>query len=284
MKKIINKIIQIFGKMIGKKILMLPVNQKYDHAVRSKDGFWYCGNVYDTSDIAYGISINGAVEEEETKLVQGILKQLPPGYTFLDIGANTGYYGIMSAYLFPASKTYSFEPLLVHCNLIRQSAALNKLSNVDVIECGLGEKNETMNIYTAGSGTTLIKDFTTDTGNVMQVPIRTLDEVMSEKHIESIDFIKIDVEGFEFEVLKGAKKSITSYKPIVFIEICHTKDGRDGIFENKNFHETIRYIKDLGYEAKILTPAGLMAFDESVPPAKGVWMFLFTHKDRHANI
>lgn len=119
-------LIKKFGFIIKKNILFIPTkNIPFPQAVKSMDGFWYCGNVYDMADIAYGISINGLAEKEETFLVQKILKQLPKDYVFLDIGANTGYYGIMSAFLYPESKTFSFEPIKNHYDSIRESAYLN---------------------------------------------------------------------------------------------------------------------------------------------------------------
>ena len=118
--KIIHGLINDFGMLIKRKILFIPLTQTPPpHAVKSKAGFWYAGNLYDTGDIAYGIAANGQVEQDETILVQRILKQLPSDYNLLDIGANTGYYVIMSAYMYPSSKTYSFEPIKHHCDLIK---------------------------------------------------------------------------------------------------------------------------------------------------------------------
>lgn len=281
----LHKLIKAFGILIKRKILLISTTgQTYPHAVKSKDGFWYCGNLYDISDIAYGIAANGVVESEETALVQKILSQLPNDFTLLDIGANTGYYGIMSAYKFTSSKTYGFEPIPAHVNSIKESAYLNRLSNIDINECALGETAGNVDIYTAGSGTTLIKEFTTNTEKKLNISIKRLDDVVAEKRITNISFIKIDVEGFEFSVLKGAQNSIQTHMPVLFVEICHTKDGRDGLYKNENFSETIRLIESWGYESRILEHDSLKKFDLDNPPAKGVWMFLFTHKDNHKNI
>ncbi len=283
--KIIHKLINAVGILIKRKILLISTaNLSYPHAVKSKDGFWYCGNLYDINDIAYGIAANGVVEQEETILVQKILTQLSSDFVLLDIGANTGYYGIMSAYMFPNSKTYSFEPISLHFDSIKESVYLNRLSNVDINECALGETSGNIDIYTAGSGTTLIKEFTTNTENKLNIPIKRLDDVVKEKGISHINFIKIDVEGFEFDVLKGALDSIKTHKPILFVEICHTKDGRDGLYKNQNFSETIRLLESLEYSTQILEYGTLKKFDLDNPPAKGVRMFLFMHKDNHKNI
>lgn len=158
------------------------------------------------------------------------------------------------------------------------------MSNIDINEYALGEINENKYIYTAGSGTTLIKEFTENTENKINISIKKLDDVISEKQVRNIDFIKIDVEGFEFEVLKGAKHSLENFRPILFVEICHTKKGRDGVYKNENFYKTIEFIESLGYQSKILGNKGLEKFNKNNIPNKGVWMFLFTHIEKHKNI
>jgi len=283
--KIIHGLISDFGILIKKKILILPIVQTpYVQAVKSKVGFWYAGNLYDSGDIAYGIAANGLVEQEETILVQRILKQLPSDYTLLDIGANTGYYGIMSAYMYPSSQTYSFEPIKHHCDLITESAYLNRLSNIDINQYALGETTEEKEIYTVGTGTTLIKEFAANTNSKVMISIKKLDDVIKEKNITNVQFIKIDVEGFEFEVLRGSKEFLATSKPILFVEICHTKDGRDGIFKNENFYKTIELVEESGYVTYILRGANLEVFDKNTPPEKGVWMFLFIHAENHKHI
>ncbi len=278
----IKKILSIITK---RNVLFIPkYKQGFLHSVKSAMGFWYCGNLYDTSDIAYGIAINGLVEEQETKLVTKILRQLPEDYIFIDIGANSGYYGIMSSFISSKSKTYSFEPLKEHCDLIRESAKINQLNNIEINEHALGKRNEDKNIYIAGSGTTLIKDFTGDIRGVNKIVIKRLDDVILQKNISNAHFIKIDVEGFEFEVLQGATKMIEKFKPILFIEICHTKNGNGRKYINPNFRNTFIFLENLGYTASMLSGDTLKSFNKETTPNNGVWMFLFIHKTNHNNI
>jgi FkbM family methyltransferase len=285
MRYILKTIIKIIIVITKRNVLLIPiVSSKYLNATKSKFGFWYCGNLYNSSDIAYGIARNGLVEQEETFLVQNILKQLPDDFTLLDIGANTGYYGIMSSYMFPNSEAYSFEPLKSHCEVIKESAYLNRLSNIDINEYALGEDEEERDIHMAGSGTTFIQTFTQNTHEKISMSIKKLDNVVKSKNIKNIKFIKIDVEGFEFEVIKGAKNTIELFKPVLFVEICHTKDGRDGLFKNDNFNKTIDLIEQFGYKTQILENDKLRDFNNREIPKKGVWMFLFTHKKNHKDI
>lgn len=285
MSNIKNKIIKVFEFVFKKNILIISKDmQKYLNAVKSSIGFWYCGDLYDRADIAYGININGIVEKNETELVKNILQQMPEDYVFLDIGANTGYYGIMSAYLYPKSKTYSFEPLEEHCNILRSSIYLNRLNNIEISQCGIGNKNEIREIYKAGSGTSFIKNFTNNNEEEVKIQIKKLDEVIKDKNIENIHFIKIDVEGFELEVLKGGQETINRFKPILFVEICKTKNNGRGIYTNPNFEETIDLLSSLGYSAHLQDGNSLRRFDKKESLKKGVFMFLFLHIDNHQHI
>ncbi len=116
-RKIILYIINILEKFFKKRILIVERTPFLPHntAALSEYGFWYVGNVFDMSDISYGIAEKGSVEHEETRLVIKILNKLSQSVniSFYDIGANSGYYGILSAFLYKNKiKVYSFEPLL----------------------------------------------------------------------------------------------------------------------------------------------------------------------------
>lgn len=286
MKNILFKLINILSSFLKRKIILIPINNTNSlTAAKSKYGFWYCGDVYDTSDIAYGIMRNGLVEKNETELVLKILKQLSEDFYMLDIGANTGYYGILTSYLFPKSNVYSFEPIKKHCEMINESIKINNIKNLHINQIALGYKEEVnVDIYNAGSGTSLIKGFTKSDEGITKVNIRTLDSLSDNNQINKIDFIKIDVEGFELQVLKGGEKIIRKNKPILFVEICHTKDGDGKLFINNNFHQTIEFIESIGYKTYILDKENLNEFNNKSIPNKGVWMFLFVNNESKINV
>lgn len=102
--KLFNFFIKFLEKIINKKIVYYSKNENNllgRTAVKSSFGFWYVGDVLDTADISYGILNKGLVEKNETNLVVKILNKLTEerNICFYDIGANTGYYGIMAGYL-----------------------------------------------------------------------------------------------------------------------------------------------------------------------------------------
>lgn len=78
------------------------------------------------------------------------------------------------------------------------------------------------------------------------VKIVSLDTFLAKKYLKSIDLIKIDVEGYEYEVLKGAKKTIFEYRPVLFIEI----DDNNLKQQNSSASNVISWLDDLGYSIK----------------------------------
>src|SRR3989344_1485077 len=133
-KKILKRSLNRAAEIFGWQIVFLPKNSTArTTAVKSDLGFWYAGNVFDSSDIAYGVFRNGLVEEMETNLVVRVLNTISEavnGLHFYDIGANSGYYGILAAFLGKdKTKTFSFEPLKEYVNLIKDSVDINHLEN-----------------------------------------------------------------------------------------------------------------------------------------------------------
>jgi len=114
LKYLFKKIVYLFESKSGWNITLTPKKMTLRTTADKSDmGFWYSGNVINSNDIAYGILRNGKVEVEETNLVLKILNQLSISQTvFYEIGANSGYYGILAAYFGKGSvSTFSFEPL-----------------------------------------------------------------------------------------------------------------------------------------------------------------------------
>jgi FkbM family methyltransferase len=249
-------------------------------AAKSDFGFWYTGDVLNSSDIAYGILRNGLIEETETKLVVDILNKLSAKtgqLNFYDVGANSGYYGILAAYLGKGNtKTFSFEPLEEYVALIKETVRLNGLENqVMVLDTALGAKEEKLSIEVAGSGSSLVPGFLGEKTNNphREITVSQLDEQVTKNHLPLPHFIKIDVEGFELEVLKGGHKTISESLPILFIEVASSLNRTGGKYVNNQANQVFDLLGELGYNAHIvkdkIEPASEVSSDT------GVYMYLF---------
>lgn len=167
MQKIFVAFLKFLSRLTGKNIVYFnppPEGKENFTAVKSPLGFWYAGNVRNGTDIAYGILNSGMVEPEETKLVIRLLKQLLERQAivnFYDIGANTGYYGILSAFLAKGKiRTFAFEPLEENYKYLKESVYLNRLEEYfKIFTLALGDKNSEEIIYGSGTGASLNKEF-----------------------------------------------------------------------------------------------------------------------------
>ncbi len=141
-------------------------------------------------------------------------------YNIVDIGAQSGLYTLFAKYL-PNSKFYSFEPFKPTFKLLNDNIKLNELTNVETFNLALSDNKGISNfnvclahngLHTMGSNPLRFKDI-----QQIQVETDTLDNLFYEKNIP-VHFIKIDTEGFEYFILKGAINTINKYKPLIQLE------------------------------------------------------------------
>jgi len=152
-------------------------------------------------------------------------KLVRPGDLVFDIGANFGWYtGLLARQVGPRGKVHAFEPLPTVAALTRETIAMNGLEAiVELTNEGVGSESGTFTVYT-------FKDLphghasATDLGRADAMPhlchITTLDEYVATRRMPQINFIKVDVEGHELEVFKGATRTLSATEaPIVSFEI-----------------------------------------------------------------
>lgn len=247
-------------------------------AVKSKYGFWYCGDIADQADIAYGVASKGTVEAHDTEVVMKVLKNLKPDFIFYDVGSNTGWYTMISFAASEKSKVCSFEPLLEHVECQKETIYLNRKENsVKIFELALSDHNGKETIRLGGSGTSLDKDFLEVDFGTRTINVQTLDSLIKEDHIPYPDFIKIDVEGHEYKVLQGSRTVLQS-KPILFIEIAKTLNNKR--FIHKEFDTIFSTLASLHYKPYIVMDGTIRPFRPS-EDVHGVHMFLFLNEDSH---
>lgn len=285
MKKIIfDFLLNILSKITSKKVVYISNSyiKPTNLAARSKYGFWYCGNVFDQADIAYGIASYGDVESFDSNLVTRILKSFDQKFIFYDIGANTGWYSMLAASLSSESSVYSFEPLFEHAKCLHESRKLNQFENrISLYEIALSDSTGKLPILLAGSGSSLEKDFlSTDQGS-RTVYVKTLDSFVKETNAPLPHFIKMDIEGHEYKALQGAKGTILKSSPVLFVEIARTLKNIGRKFVHKDYEAIFTLLESLGYIPFIAKNNTLKKFDTN-QKEDGVYMFLFLHKEKHA--
>jgi FkbM family methyltransferase len=151
----------------------------------------------------------GVFERMETGLVSAWLK---PGMVFVDVGANVGYYSLLAASLVGAQgRVVAVEPSPYAYQRLKQTITSGNLPNIAAVQLALGSANTTLDLpMPSETGWIHSPSFFSDDVAKVNVKVRKLDDCMDEWGISVVDLIKIDVEGFELEVLRGAESSLRS--------------------------------------------------------------------------
>lgn len=178
---------------------------------------------------------------------------------FMDVGANVGaYLFTLENYLKPEN-VFAFEPnrqlykrlkrLFPKVNL--SSVALSDISAVSEFKIPIinGEK-----VHTRGTLQTSIKEKNEERTILQKVEVKPLDEL--KLNFQTLDFIKIDVEGNEMQTLRGARKTIEKFKPILMVEMeqrHHKENLWTLISEVANWGYSVNYLDRESLQPKILT-------------------------------
>jgi FkbM family methyltransferase len=171
---------------------------------------------------------------------------LTPGGVFVDAGACFGIYTLAAARLVGVQgRVLAFEPAMRSFQVLRRNVALNNLSNVSVFREALSasQGRAQLHHHPDSSRNSLGKQ-DCPIEEVEEVPTRSLDEALQDAGIENVQLIKIDTEGAEELVLRGAQKLLGSAHPIVVFEINPDAAIRLGMSESGAWN----FLESLGYD------------------------------------
>lgn len=163
------------------------------------------------------------------------------GNVMMDVGANVGDYSKVLSTSFPETNVYSFEALPATFHILKEN--LTNYKNIMCENMALGDKIEERTFFSDGAGSHLSSFYPTESMHNERlkkniIPITTIDSFCREKEIEKIDFLKIDVEGFELEVLKGAESMIKEGK-ILNIQF---EFGGNHVTSGTHFYTIFKYL------------------------------------------
>lgn len=121
--------------------------------------------------------------------------------TVIDVGANIGDFAIYVGRRVPAGRVIAIEPIAANCERLRAHVRLNGLSNVTVLELALGGREGRADIHQAGVASSAVWG----EGETQDVRLTTLQVVLDEQRVESVDLLKLDCEGAEWDLLPAAE-------------------------------------------------------------------------------
>jgi FkbM family methyltransferase len=144
----------------------------------------------------------------------------------LDVGANIGMTALALSRICTRGEIVAIEPVLRTFQYLQQNVSKADARNVKTFNFALGssEGSVLMQGHPSNFACSFIADNYTIPANdhfSQRVPVKRLDDIFPDLSLDRLDFLKIDVEGFELEVLAGAREILNTYKPIVFLEMNH---------------------------------------------------------------
>jgi FkbM family methyltransferase len=177
-------------------------------------------------------------------------KIIRPGFTCLDIGANLGYYStFLSRLAGPKGKVLAVEPVPAFQEIWRDNVKVSGVANLSMWPFALGGANTRIRMGTPERdgllhhGMTKIVASAPDTYAVTyEVEMKIPDELFI--NLNRLDFVKCDVEGYEYEVFRHMQETLRKFKPLIQTELNGT--------ENRRQVKTL--LTALGYQAYILSP------------------------------
>jgi len=200
---------------------------------------------------------DGSYEVDETRNIIDCLKDAE---VFIDIGANVGYYTCIARSM--NMKVLAVEPLWHNLQYIYHNLNINNWTDVEVYPVGLDDKPGLAVLYGVGTAASFIKDWSGISTKMRMVPLSTLDILVAKRFSGRKIVIKIDVEGIEYRVLKGALETMSlTPAPVWIVETGLTGNFPGGY--NTDYIKVFEKFWSMGYVSYDLTNAAVEKISEA---------------------
>jgi FkbM family methyltransferase len=166
--------------------------------------------------------------EWQPEVWESLSPALPKGAVFLDVGAHIGTFTLKAArQVGPDGKVVAFEPNPESAALLRDNLSANHLDNVAVEEIACTDKDQELTLYAApikNTGASSLSHANAEYGDgpalrSFHVRGRPIDDVVAELKLGRVDAIKMDVEGAELQVIRGAVETLKRFHPKIVLEM-----------------------------------------------------------------
>jgi FkbM family methyltransferase len=143
----------------------------------------------------------------------------------LDVGSHIGLYALLAAVGRPERTAVAFEPVLRNVGYLRNNVIRNAADNIIVEEVAVGDRDGSILLKVPDTlrlpATATLNEGSNGGVDTTEVPIVSLDTYVTEHGLGPVDLIKIDVEGAESAVLRGARHIIEEHRPAIICEVLH---------------------------------------------------------------
>lgn len=222
--------------------------------------------------IGWNIFFQGSYETETNKILEEYIK---PDYYVIEAGANNGSETIIIGNILRkgTGKIYAFEPAPLPYKYLTINIILNDLSGVIIpFDILLGEKESFEDFY-------LMTEFEANQGlsskysfngykKIITKRQTTLDEFIKQEKIERLDFLKMDIQGSEIDLIEGGFNTLNKYRPIIFTEASNSELSRRG----SSIADLYDKFLSFNYEVFIISKNSLIPISNLDQIKEGNWL------------
>lgn len=185
----------------------------------------------------------------------GLLRRiLAPGMTFVDVGANIGYFSLLAAEIVQGrGRVVAIEPGARNCRLLHRSLVRSGLGQVEIHPYALSDRRGTLAYVSEGTNGTIGEvDPTHDIPpGARLVPATTLDDLVA--GLDRVDVVKLDAEGAEGRVLRGSARTLEHHRPAIVTEVSPPLLAQ---ISGVSAEAYLAGLRDLGYELTLVDRDG----------------------------
>jgi FkbM family methyltransferase len=179
-----------------------------------------------------------------------------PGTTFIDIGANVGFFSLLISKTCQNVRVFAFEPNPKNFNILQENVRANQFQSFCCQDCAISSRNGMAKLYLNDSdmSASLVSTFQREVNSRadwVEVRTVTLDSVFLANQIQDPVVVKIDVEGHEEALLQGAHECLRQHTPDLILEVLTSFSPRNTAF-----------LKELGYRFFPITNQGFLESEE----------------------
>ena len=255
------------------KILIAKIISKALTFIISKDQTIIRNKIKWSLNLNEGIDLSiylFGTSEKKIANLKKIFKNADQPLTILDIGANIGSVSLVIANMFNNSRIYAIEPTNYAFNKLLNNIKLNQqLANrVHPRQLFITNNKKPLSVWSSWNFDKKDKKHNKHFGTLKEVKSNSyikLDEFLENENLIKVDFIKLDVDGYEIDVLKSGEKFLKKYKPIIFIEIAPYLYPEFGY----SCYNLISFLKEMNYNF----------FDENLIKINDIYKQVETIKD-----
>jgi len=167
----------------------------------------------------------------------------------IDIGANIGYYALIESRLANKGKVYAVEPIPSNVYLLKRNIELNNCKNISVFQFAIGDIDGKAKIYVYDkcNWCSLTKNLNANIINEIEIITMTLDRFVESYVCQYPTFVRMDVEGYEYQIIKGASNILEKNKPLKLCIELHPH-----LMPRENMEELINILEQSDFKVKAI--------------------------------